>query len=203
MIFYDENNNLIDHEKLEKEEQILTNKYINIDDVVLELGARYGTVSCSINKKINFTKNQVSIEPDERVWKALERNMEINNCNFHIVKGFCTRKKLTLTNLDCYKGGYGSKAKEDMNSKINCYTLEEIEKKFNLKFNVLVADCEGFLEKFLDENEKLYKLLRMIIFEADWKNECNYDKIKKKLLKNGFEKIVEGFQNVYIKKDTN
>ena len=35
----------------------------------------------------------------------------------------------------------------------------------NLKFNVLVADCEGFLE----ENPELYNELEMIIFEADWK----------------------------------
>ena len=50
MIYYDENNTIIDSENLEKDEQDIAKKYIDPDNVVLELGARYGTVSCVINK---------------------------------------------------------------------------------------------------------------------------------------------------------
>ena len=39
---------------LEKYEQELVNKYILENDVVLELGARYGSVSCIINYKFWF-----------------------------------------------------------------------------------------------------------------------------------------------------
>ena len=53
MIFYNENNEIIKHNIYEKTEQNLVNKYINEDDIVLELGARYGTVSCLINSKLN------------------------------------------------------------------------------------------------------------------------------------------------------
>ncbi len=48
--FYDENDNLINNKFLESIEQILSKKYIKSTDRVLELGARYGTVSCVINK---------------------------------------------------------------------------------------------------------------------------------------------------------
>ena len=51
MKFYDEHNNLIDNNSIEKPEQDLVNQYILEDDIVLELGARYGSVSCTINKK--------------------------------------------------------------------------------------------------------------------------------------------------------
>ena len=44
--------------------------------------------------------------------------------------------------------GYGSTFIYNENSKIQSYTLDEIKNKYNLKFNVLVADCEGFLEVF-------------------------------------------------------
>ncbi len=37
---------------MEKDEQDLANKYILEDDIVLELGARYGSVSCIINNKL-------------------------------------------------------------------------------------------------------------------------------------------------------
>ena len=64
----------INTNKIEKQEQDLANKYILETDVVLELGARYGSVSCIINSKLNNKNNQVVVEPYKRVWDALEIN---------------------------------------------------------------------------------------------------------------------------------
>jgi FkbM family methyltransferase len=196
MNFVDENNNLIDTNSFEKSEQDLAQEYIINSDVVLELGARYGTVSCIINKILWNTSGQVVVEPDERVWDALEKNRANNNCNFHIIKGFISNRKMDLVNKDY---GYGTTSSFSDNSSIPYYTLNEVENMYNLKFNVLVADCEGFLEIFLDENPQLYNQLRMIIFEADYPDKCNYDKIKQNLLNNNFGNKLDGFQNVWIK----
>jgi FkbM family methyltransferase len=185
--------------RIEKHEQDLANKYILSDDVVLELGARYGSVSCIINSKLSNKNNQVVVEPDERVWNALEDNKKRNFCEFNIIKGFISNKKLDLTNLDCCLGGYGATFIENNDSKINSYSLDDIKFKYNLNFNVLVADCEGFLEVFLDENPDFYDDLRLIIFEADYTEKCNYNKIKSKLIEKKFTKLLEGHQNVYIK----
>jgi len=65
--------NLVDIEHLEKPEQDLAKKYILENDIVLELGARYGSVSCIINTNLNNKNNQVVVEPDHRVWDALEK----------------------------------------------------------------------------------------------------------------------------------
>lgn len=200
MKIYDENNNLVNTERLEKPEQEIAKKYIQKDDVVLELGARYGSVSCIINSKLYDKNNQVVVEPDNRVWDALEKNKKENNCGFNIIKGFIGKKKMDLTNLDCYHGGYGSTFIYNEDTNIQSYTLDEVKKKYNLKFNVLVADCEGFLEVFFDENTDFYKDLRLIIFEEDYPDKCNYDKIKKLLIENNFKLIFKIFdQNVYIK----
>lgn len=199
MKIYDEKDILVDTEKLEKPEQELAEKYINKDDIVLELGARYGSVSCIINSKLSKKTNHVCVEPDSRVWHALNKNKIINNCEFNIVNGFIGKYKMNLTNLDMYYGGYASTFIYDENSKIPSYSLDEIKDKYNLIFNVLVADCEGYLEVFFDENPQLYNELRLIIFEEDYPEKCNYKKIRESLNKHNFKALLTGHQNVYIK----
>ena len=115
------------------------------------------------NKIIKLVLNQIIVF-----------GMQLNNCNFQIVKGFISNKKLNLTNLQFT---YGSTYEEDNNSNIDCFTLDEIQKKYNIKFNVLVADCEGYLEEFFDQNPELYNNLRLVILEEDYKEKCNYNKI--------------------------
>lgn len=199
MIFINEYGQELDQNYYEIHEQNMVRKYIEPNDVVLELGARYGLVSCAINNILNDKKNQVSVEPDSRVWNVLENNMNKNGCSFEIIRGFISKTKLGLTNHFFY-GGFGTTSIQDEKSDIPSYTLEDIEINYGLKFNVLVADCEGFLEKFFDENPKLVKTLNKVIFEADYQDKCNYENIKNKLLGNNFSIIEEGFQNVYIKK---
>jgi hypothetical protein len=192
----DQNDRPVDIEHLEKPEQELANMYILEDDVVLELGARYGSVSCVINSKLLNKRNQVVVEPDRRVWGALERNRKSNNCEFIIIKGFVSNRKLDLTNLDCCFGGYGATFVANNDTKIPSYSLDEIS---DLKFNALVADCEGFLEMFFDENPSFYDNLRLIIFEADYADKCDYNKIRRTLASKNFVEIVGGFQNVWRK----
>ena len=198
----DRHGNPIDIDVLERAEQDLAREYIKEGDVVFELGARYGSVSCVINSKLNCKTNQVVVEPDERVWEALERNKDVNNCEFHIVKGFVSSKKLGLTAIDSYNE-YGTTSIEDESSTIPSYTLEEIKEKYNLNFNVLVADCEGFLETFFDENPTFYDGLRLIIFAEDYPEKCNYGKIRNTLFEKGFTKVIENTtgwsQSIWIK----
>jgi len=188
-VYYDEKNNKINHKNEEYTEQLQAQKYIEPDSVVLELGARYGTVSCTINSKLNNKNNQVSVEPDIAVWDTLENNMKRNNVNFNIIKGFISSKPLELEGE-----GYSLSFKDVENSTIDNFSLEDIETQYNLKFNTLVADCEGCLERFFDENPKLYSELKLIIMEEDQPDKCNYGKIKRNLNSNGF-KLIENDLN--------
>jgi FkbM family methyltransferase len=199
MIILDQFGHRVNIAIMEKIEQDLAAQYVEENDVVLELGARYGSVSCVINSKLTCKTNQVVVEPDERVWGALEKNKRANKCEFHIVKGFVSSKQLRLTNLDDYCGGYGSTAVEDTSSTIPSFTLESILRTYGLQFNVLIADCEGYLEQFFDENPTFYDGLRLIIFEADYLEKCNYDKIRTTLTEKGFSNLLKGYQNVWKK----
>ena len=200
MLIYNEKGEAVDTSKLETYEQFLATKYVRADDTVLELGARYGSVSVCINNKLNNRKAHIAVEPDSRVWEALTFNRVINKCEFEIIKGFVSTSKLDLVNLDCYFGGYGATAVREDNTKIPNYSLQEIKMKYGIpRFSCLVADCEGFLEQFFDENPELYAELETVIFEADYSDKCDYRKIENNLLKCGFNPIEQGFQNVWKK----
>ena len=97
LIFYNERGHRFDHNQFETTEQRLCEKYIQPEDIILELGARYGTISCLTNKIINDKKNHYVVEPDKEVWNALEKNMEINDCDFNILKGVIGEKNYKLS----------------------------------------------------------------------------------------------------------
>lgn len=191
---YDETGNKINAKDAEYPEQCLSHTFVDPTACVLELGARYGSVSCVINKKLQVKTNQVSVEPDSNVWNALERNILLNDCNINLHKGFVSRKPLELLNY-----GYASISTPVNESSKESLSVEQLQDTYGITFDTLVADCEGFLESFFDENPTLYSQLHTVIFEADYPNKCNYDKIRMTLKNNGFNELVHGFQNVYKK----
>lgn len=185
--YLDEAGAAIDTRKLENEEQVLARRYIRKGDAVLELGARYGTVSCVINKRLGDRRKQVSVEPDARVWGALERNREAHGCEFGIVKGFVSGAKLGLANTDKYFNGYAATAVPDAGSAIPSFSLAEVRREFGIpRFSALVADCEGFLAQFFEENPEMYAELRLVLFERDYPDKCDYAKVEAALAAHGF-----------------
>jgi FkbM family methyltransferase len=192
MEFIDENNNKIESTTIEITEQKQAHQYIPPDAVVLELGARYGTVSCIISKKLSNSQNLVVVEPDKIVWDALEKNMKHNGCNFNIVKGAISNKPQNIV-ID----GYSTRLVNGKSDAVQTYKLDDIEKKYNLKFNTLVADCEGCLESFFNENPIMYEQLQLLIIEEDQGDICNYDKIKENLKNAGFKMIENDLNEVW------
>lgn len=203
MPFYTERDEQIDIEVLETVEQAQARTYISPEATVLELGARYGTVTCAICKKLTDQRRCVAVEPDIRVWDALDRNLAINGVSCNIIKGVISRKPIALM-YDPGWGGYGTTSvlcniEHNAVPKLIHYTLEQVEEKYGLHFDTLVADCEGFLGEFMDENPHLYDQLKMIIFEKDYPQKCDYGAIIRKLEEHGFKSVVEGFHEVWAK----
>jgi len=198
MIFLDENGGRVDTKQFETVEQDQASKYITEDRVVLELGARYGTVSCIINKKLKNPLNQVSVEPDSKIWDCLEKNMISNGCNFNLIKGVISKTPMVLKEHPVFVG-YGNQTVKAETSSLPNFTLQEVEEKYKLKFDTLVADCEGFLGQFLQENPHLYEQLTLMMFEKDSPDTCDYAPILENLKKHGFTNLVTGFHEVWRK----
>jgi len=169
LIYYNENGELINHKVIEDTEQRLSQKYTEPDDIVLELGARYGTVSCVVNRIIKNKDIHYVVEPDETVWEALEKNMINNKCSFNIIKGVIGKNKYRLEG-----SGYAKRSVIDNsygNSSIKTYDIPDIP------FNTLIADCEGYLETFYEENKDFFKKINKIIMECDMPDKCDYERL--------------------------
>ena len=191
--YFDEAGKKIRHLQCERTEQTLAYAFVEPSDCVLELGARYGTVSCATNLKLTSRTKHVVVEPDETVWEALDDNRKRNFCEFHIIRGFVSNQKRSL-----HGEGYGVQSRPDPTSSIPNYTLEDVRRRHDLNFTALIADCEGFLETFLDENPTLLDSLRLVIFEKDNPKSCNYRKIKKTLKEKGFSQKDKRFREVWV-----
>jgi len=199
--FFNENNDTIPYLHSERDEQVLALKYVPEDSCgVLELGARYGTVTCTISHKINHRPVLICVEPDHNVIDALRKNIERNKAVANIIPHIISNKSYALVS-----NGYGSHAiafPENLapEYKIQSSSLQSVLEAFKIpKIDTLVADCEGFLEDFFDENPNLYTDLKVLIYEADGSDRCNYPKIEENLIAHGFRNEVKGFQNVWLK----
>ncbi len=197
--FYNEKDKKIDHLKNEIDEQHQAYKFIKPEDIVLELGGRYGSVSVVINKLVNNKNSHVVIEPDENVLPALEKNKRLNNCDFTICPKFISNK-----NKKIVYDGYGTRI-EDSDNEINSQQISyaTFKEMYPQTFNVLVADCEGCLGEFLENMGNDFNNLTKIIYEEDQPHMCDYEKIKDKLIAAGFvekdKSFNEVFRYVYVK----
>ena len=197
-IFYDENNNKINHLEQERDEQLDAFVFLDKNSTVLELGARYGTVSCLINRILTNKENHVAVEPELGVIDALTKNRDSQECKFHIFNGVVSKKL-----VDIIPGGYGTMTIPNENiheSSIVSMTLDRLQEKYSLKFDVIVADCEGCICQFTEENDM--SQFKMILLEKDQCGICNYEKVETHLKNLGFLKIREYlyyvFRTVYI-----
>lgn len=200
--FVDEHNQKINVFAIERIEQLQAREFVPTNATVLELGARYGSVSCSIAYKLDDDRRLFVVEPDSNVISALEANKRTTGCNFHIFNGIVSKKNMKLQKDNI--NGYGNFTtdihyNETDTPLLKRKTLDDIEQEYNLKFDCLVADCEGFLEQFCDENANRLKDFNVIVFEADAGDRCNYSRVYEYLQQWGFRCIINGFHSVYVK----
>lgn len=180
MLLYNEQGNKINSLFNEVIDQNIASQYIKKNDTVLELGARYGSVSILVNDILEDKSKHVVVEPDRMVWKALEKNRDEHKSQFKIIKGFLSDKRFSLE-----YNGYESYMVEDDQSIIPSVSLYSLD----VQFDTLIADCEGGLKQFFEEYGFMYNKLKKVIMEED--GDIDYKPIKVSLMKRGFTRIYE------------
>lgn len=193
MVIKNEYGQVIDHNIVEAHEWHLVAHYVKPHHQILELGARYGSASIACNKIINDKTKQVSIEPDPNVWVALEENKMINECEFNIIKGAISKNKLKIHNH-----AYATYTEEGEGD-IPVYDLWDLQNRFDVKFNAIVADCEGCLAELMNNYPEIFTQIELLIYEMDQPAICDYSKLTSILAANGLRCVEAGFHNVYVK----
>ncbi len=197
--YYDEGGGEIDTATLETTEQEIARKHVRSDDVVLELGGRYGTVSCIINDALADRRNHVVVEPDANVLPALFRNRELHGAGFTVFEGTVSRGAKVLV-----PNGYSTMALSPGSTDLPAAllptkTLEQLEAEHGSRFTVLVADCEGCMREFVDENPGLFERLRMVTYEQDMEDRCDYGVVRDAMVRAGLTCVLEGFHMVWVR----
>ena len=146
---------------------------ITPEDVVLEVGARYGTTSCAVAEIQGNSGNLITVEADPSVWNILQHNLETHSCYGHMVLGVMGEKDLILVEEDRVINmplGYAKITSEDQTAKgthVAHFTWDDIETQTGLKITTIIFDCEGCMFPILNTYRHKFSQIQKVIIEND------------------------------------
>jgi len=153
---------------IEGNSRLMAVKWIPKTATVLEVGARYGSVSCTISRVLGNSGKQVSVDADERVWGALEYNRQNLGCNFHTAKGL-----LGTHDGKIMQNRYGTVASTNdtlggaaKGVTVPHFTVEDLEIRYNLMFDTANFDCEGCFAPVSETFPEMFNNLKLLIVEV-------------------------------------
>jgi FkbM family methyltransferase len=157
--------------KIEVPEQIMALIYVTPESKVLELGSNIGRNTCIIASCLSDSANLVTMETIPETFAKLEENRKLNNFKFKSINAALSYKPLIQT-------GWDSKPLDTMDipkgyCKVATKTYDEIESETKIKFNVLVADCEGALYYIFKDKPDILDSIHTVIMENDYHDISN------------------------------
>jgi FkbM family methyltransferase len=175
-------------------EQFLSVRFIKPDDCVLEIGGNIGRNSCVISKILNNSNNLLVIESDPLSVSKLEENKNINSLNFKI-EGSAISKVPLIQNEWNTKPIIDNLIPDEWKI-INTITWNDLKQKYNMNFNVLVADCEGALYYILKDEPEFLNGFQTILIENDFIDITHKEFVDEEFKRNNFKlvfKLAGGF----------
>ena len=174
--------------KEELAEQIMAFKHVHPDSCVLELGANIGRNTMLINHILRDKTQHVAVETEQSSVEQLLQNRDANNMKFDVFEGAISDKKLIQTGWNTKEWSGDVSDIPEGHWKVKTLPFEEFKKKYNKRFDTIVADCEGCFTQIFKKPSDLENI-KMIIIEHDFLSEDNLLKF------NNLMKVC-GFQNV-------
>lgn len=169
-------------------EQLMAVMFVSKDAKVLELGSNIGRNTLTIATILTNQNNLVTLECDPNTCKVLRRNMEINGYDFHIEDSALSYRKLIQRGWDTIPSdevlaGYVP---------VKCITFQQLEAKYRIRFDTIVADCEGALYYMLSDYPNMLDNIKTLIMENDY-HDIHHKNILDDIIKN------KGFTQIYVR----
>ena len=166
-------------------EQRMAVRFLTGNEKVLELGGNIGRNSLIIASLLNTSDSFVCMESDSQIAEQLRENRDTNGFNFGIENSALSKRKLIQVGWNTVPSevllpGY---------KWVNTITFEELNKKYNIKFDTLVLDCEGAFYFILQDMPEVLQNINLILMENDYTDITHKQFIDKVLRNSGFQRI--------------
>ena len=164
-------------------EQKMILKHITGESKVIEFGPNIGRSSLIINYKLKDKTQHLCIESSKDSCDKLTENRDLNNMKFQIFNGAISNIPLYQQEQAKQSAWIVSPIYNEGSHKVNVDSLNNILEIYNIKFNTIVADCEGCIVSILKENEHILKQIKLIILEHDFNSKQDlilYNNLMKK-----------------------
>jgi hypothetical protein len=177
-------------------EQVMAVTYIPSTAKVLEIGSNVGINSMILASILDNDKNLVTLECEPKHIPFLEENRKCNGYTFNIEPSALSKVKLIQRGWHTFPLE-GNTVPAD--SKIvSTISFEDLEKKYSITFDTIVADCEGAFFYIVQEEPYIMKNINLFLVENDYIHEYQKTAVEKFLMANGFSRIYSlggGFKN--------
>ena len=162
-------------------EQKMAVKYLTGNEKVLEIGGNIGRNSLIIASIVN-NDNFVTLESNVDIAKQLEENRNLNNLTFSIENSALSKRKLIQRGWDTKP----SDVLENGFTWVNTLNFDELQLKYNIKFDTLVLDCEGAFYYILMDMPEILDNIHLIIMENDYHDISHKKYVDQVLTEHGF-----------------
>jgi len=171
----------------EYSEQVMSVMFIKPHDKVLEIGSNIGRNTLIISSLLEDQNNLVTLECDPKSYNILLENRNLNNHKFRAVNKALSYRPLILSGWDSkpFTGGHVPKN----HIKVDTITFDDLEEKNNIKFDTLVADCEGALYYIFLDNPDILDCIKTIIVENDYYILSQKEKVDEIVSCKGFQRV--------------
>ena len=106
----------------------------------------------------------VTLECDPTAVGILRQNRSANNLHFHIEPSALSYRSLMQRGWDTVP----SDELQPGYQWVRTITFEELNEKYRIPFDTLIADCEGALYYLLQDNSRILENIRTVILESDY-----------------------------------
>ena len=171
-------------------EQVMSMMFLTGNEKVLELGGNIGRNSMIIAHILHKNNNTdyVCLETNIDDVNKLKHNRDLNGFNFHIENAALSQRKLIQHGWDTMPSdevlpGYFA---------VNTITWNQLNDKYNIKFDTLVLDCEGAFYYILQDTPEILDNINLILMENDYFKNWEHKNIVIQILRdNHFECVFE------------